>query len=133
MFDPEIPLQKKIEVFVEKYITLLQENPFLPLFLAHEINKNPENPQLFLDAFKDANISPEQLFIMLHNEISDGIIEPIDPRHLLINMLSLCVFPFIGGPVISKIIFKNQEEYDGFLEERKREIPRFIYNSIRKK
>jgi hypothetical protein len=58
--------------------------------------------------------------------------KPIKPYHLLINVISLCVFPIAAKPMISSIIFKgNQADYKNMLEERKDHVADFIINSIK--
>jgi len=49
-------------------------------------------------------------------------------------MLSMCLLPIVARPIIQRIGFENDsEEYDKFLEVRKKEVPKFIINSIKKK
>ncbi|UCG28570.1 MAG: TetR/AcrR family transcriptional regulator, partial [Bacteroidales bacterium] len=39
MADPDISIREKIEQFVNIYISLIQENPYMPGFMAHELTK----------------------------------------------------------------------------------------------
>ena len=82
--------------------------------------------------FMDSGIKPEVFFQQIEQEIKAGKIIPVSPVHLIVNMISMCIFPFIARPLISGFLMKDRKDYDEFLEERKKELPKFIINSIRK-
>jgi TetR/AcrR family transcriptional regulator len=42
IFNADQSLFEKIESFCEEYISIVMENPYLPLFVLYEINQNPE-------------------------------------------------------------------------------------------
>lgn len=125
----EIPFAEKIKIFVDNYINMLTANPYLPAFIIGEINRNPENVLEMIK--KNMGAKPDFLFKIIADEINMGRMRPIDPRHLMINILSLCIFPFIARPIITGLFFENnQEASNGFMEERKNEIVSFIIKSI---
>jgi hypothetical protein len=105
------------------------ENEFIPSFILHEINRDPDrlyeimqrtglNPGIFLDQF--------------FGEISMGHLLPMDPRHLLVNIISLCVFPVAARPLIQRIFFANDRlAYHHFLQERKTIVAQIIIQSIK--
>jgi TetR/AcrR family transcriptional regulator len=133
MKDPGKDLFRKIELFVEQYMDMLIANPYLPGFIMHEISKTPENPAFLMEAFRKAGVHPDFFIVQVNDSIKKGVIRPIDPIHLLIHIIALCVFPFIARPIISQMFFDNPSDYDAFIEERKKEIPKFIIQSIKKK
>ncbi len=131
----EKSLFEKIEVFVNEYLDLLQKNPTIPLFVISEINRNPNGlPAMMLDYVKELDFDVVEIFKnAVNSEIQLGTIKEIDYRHLFVNMLSMCIFPFAGRPLIQKIGFKDDKNaYDLFLKERKKEVSEFIINSIKK-
>ena len=42
MFGSDLPVFNKIEIFVNDYIDMIMLNPYLPDFIFHETNRNPE-------------------------------------------------------------------------------------------
>lgn len=130
IFAAELPLFEKIERFCEEYITLVMENPYLPLFVLNEINRDPK---YFLGkVWKGKNTpKPELLLKQIQQEVSAGRIRPVHPLHLLVNILSLTIFPFVAKPMIQKNLGLNDEQFRLAMEARKIEIPRFVIESIR--
>jgi len=123
------PIFKKIERLVSEYIDLLMKNSLVPAFIFHEINRDPDS---IVQILKDAGITPKLFIDVFDDEIRKGTIRPIDPRHLVISLLSLCVFPIIARPLAQRMFFENNENaYRLFLEERKKEVAGFIIASIR--
>lgn len=119
----------KIERIVSEYMELLMKNKFIPAFVLHEINRNPD--RLF-EIFKNSGIQPEIFVNQFNAEIQKGTIRPMDPRHLVVNILSLCIFPVAARPLVQRIFFNNQEgDYFEFLEERKKLVTDFVVHAIK--
>ncbi len=121
----------KIEKIVAEYINLLMKNKFIPAFVFHEINRNP---QVIVQVLKDVGVDPTMFIDQFNNEIRKGNIRNVDPRHLIINILSLCIFPIIARPLTQRLLFNNDDQqYQQFLEERKKSVSEFIIQSIKVK
>lgn len=124
----EMPFPERIQLFASTYIQMLQEHPQIPIFVLHEINRNPER---LVELFKGHGIKPEIFMGIIMNEITEGRMKPIDPRHLMTNIIALCIFPFAAKPMLIRLFFNNDEEqYQNFIEERKKIIPEIILKSI---
>ncbi|MCX6234733.1 MAG: helix-turn-helix domain containing protein [Bacteroidetes bacterium] len=124
--DEDFP--KKIEAFVHFYLNMLNENPHIPQFIIHELNVNPEHVIILL---KELGLAYDGMIDLIEDEIIKGNIRPISPHHFLVNLFSMCVFPFVARQILQKTILTDYgDDFDRFLEERKREIPAFIINSI---
>ncbi|MEA3451316.1 MAG: TetR/AcrR family transcriptional regulator [Bacteroidota bacterium] len=135
IFSRDIEFYEKIRIFTSEYIDVLSKNPFLPMFILHEISKNPQKiASIFINIF-DSNIKKELANIgtQLEEEYKKGNIKKTKPKHFIINTLSLCVFPFVGKPIITSVILNgSNEEFNTFIEERKTQVAEFIINSIKK-
>jgi TetR/AcrR family transcriptional regulator len=126
----DAPLFTKIERFVDVYITKLTENPYLPMFILNELNKQPQS--FILKVWGERGLPVEMFVTQVKDEIQKGIIKPIDPRQLVVNMAALCIFPFAGKPMIQWVTQMNDEDFWKFMEQRKTEVAKFIIDSIRK-
>ena len=93
--------------------------PQIPTFVLQELSSNPERmPQVM----KELGMEPGLLFEKMAGGV--GAQPGIDPRQLVINIISLCVFPFAARPVISEILYGgDQEAYLQAMEERKALVP----------
>jgi TetR/AcrR family transcriptional regulator len=123
------PLLEKIEYFVENYVELLLQNSFIPAFIITEVHQNPDRIK---NVFLESGVNTEMLFINdIKSAISLGIVHPVDPKQLIINIIGLCVFPVAAKPIIKTMLNFNEEEYLGFIEVRKKEVSKFIINAIK--
>ena len=125
----DLPLFDKITLFTEQYIDLFIKNPFIPGFVLHELSRNPDR---VVDLISNMGIQPEIFIHQIQQEIEQGRIIPIDPRQLIVNMLAMCIFPFVAKPILNTIIFQgNTDAFNEFIEDRKTAVPKFIINSIK--
>ena len=130
IFMSEMSLEEKIRAFVGRYIDIFIENPLIPIFVMQELSKNPQNLARLI---RDAGIKPELMINKISESLQDEDIEISDPRHFLVNLIGLCVFPFAARPLIQRMMFANDEAaYNQFLEQRKKEISDFMINAIRR-
>jgi TetR/AcrR family transcriptional regulator len=119
-----------IRNFISVYIDIVSKNPFIPLFILNEINK--KNTSLFINTVKSAGLNPKVFIDRVQKEIDNGVIRAIDPNQLIVNTIGMCIFPIIGRPMIQVILFDdNKNEYEKFLETRKKEVAEFVINSIK--
>lgn len=131
IFEADRPLFEKIENFCDEYISIVMDNPYLPLFVLNEINQDPEYFLKKVWAGK-AKPKPEKFLEQMEKEVKKGTIKKINPLHLLMNLLSMTIFPFIAKPMFQKNLGMGEAQFRIAMEERKKEIPRFIIDSIKK-
>ena len=129
VLEGELPLFEKIDRFVDTYVGVIRKNPFIPLFIISEINKHPER---FSQNVLPADLpKPHVFFKQIQDAAEKGEIRSVDPRHLVMNMISLCVFPFIARPMLQMMLGLSTPEADVLMDERKNEIKSFIFNALR--
>jgi len=130
IFMSDMSLEEKINAFADRYIDVFIENPLIPIFVMQELSKNPEK---LADLIREAGINPEIMIGKIRQTLEKENVIMDDPRHFMVNLLGLCIFPFAARPLIQRMIFNNDEDaYNNFLQERKKEVPQLILNAIRK-
>jgi len=125
-----LPLFDKIEQFTNDYIEIVIENPYLPLFVLNEMNKQRDN---FIE--KIFGGKPPEMHLLaaqIEKEVKKGTIKKTSPGHLIINMISMCIFPFIGKPMIQIIMQLDELQFRNMMEQRKKLVSTFIIDSIKK-
>jgi TetR/AcrR family transcriptional regulator len=130
IIESNLPLFEKIEVFCKEYIDMIIQNPYMPLFVLTEINKDPK--RLKYRIWKEKESPFEKFAAHVEKEIKAKRIKPVSPGHLFINMLSMCIFPFLSKPMWMLASGMDEAQSKLFIEQRKTEIPKFIIDSIKK-
>jgi TetR/AcrR family transcriptional regulator len=130
IFQSDDPLFVKIERFCDTYISQEIKTPYVPIFILNEVNRQP---RAFLKKVLGNTRPPvEKLLQQIEQEKEAGIIKPIDPLQLLLNTLSLCIFPFLASPMIQLITGMEAKNFRALMEERKKLVPQLIIESIKK-
>lgn len=130
IFNSQDSIFEKIRKFTHSYISFVMLNPYLPQFVIQEMNNNPEFVLSFLKNEKRPN--PALLINQIEKEIANGIIKPISPKHLLMNLISMTVFPFAAQMMIKGMLQISDTEFNAMMEERKTSIAEQIINSIKR-
>jgi hypothetical protein len=114
--DAESSLQNKIEIIASKYMDLLSENPDLPFFILNEIKNNPA---YFIQITGRGDFLSKSVLIRQIREKVPGQ----NPFHYFINLLGLCVFPFVMNPVLQKMGAIDEKTFIKMMKDRKAMIP----------
>lgn len=131
IFESDAPLFEKIELFVNEYIDEMAENPYLPWFIMNEVNRDAD--QFFTKVWQmTKHPKPLKFLEQIEKEVKKGTIKKVQPLHLLLNLLSMTIFPFIAKPMIIKNLQLNESQFKVIIEQRRKEIPKFIIDSIKK-
>ena len=132
IIDSDDKLFDKIENFVAEYLDMLSENPFLPLFVVNELSSHPERFFQKIAPLANGYLKVNKFIQQIQDEAEKGKIIPISPVTLLMNTISLCVFPYLGKPMMQFVFGFDELQYRMILEQRKKEVAAFIINSIKK-
>lgn len=124
-------LEDKIRRLVESEMDMLMANQHLPLFIISEIARTPE---LISERLK--NLPVRQFFgefiSQVDAEIKKGKIKKINPVNLLVNIMSLCIFPFMGKPMMMAVTGVDQKQFDQLMIQRKTLVADMIIATIKK-
>jgi len=130
-FSSELLFFDKIRAFCQAYVTMAVDNPFIPIFILNEMHTNPEG---FQKTFGDIprKVPHTLLKTVIKKAVDDGLIKPIDPSQLIMNMLSLCMFPTISRPMFQLVMNMSDAQFKKMNELRKTEVADFIIQAIKK-
>jgi TetR/AcrR family transcriptional regulator len=130
IFESDMPLFDKIHRFCNVYIDKVIENPYIPLFVLYELNQRPTG--FVRKMFRNNPPKPAKLMEQIQNEVKAGNIKPVNARHLIMNMISMCILPFIGKPMFMTVMSLDEKTFLDLMNQRKSEVPRFIIEAIKK-
>jgi TetR/AcrR family transcriptional regulator len=132
IFGSDKNLVDKIKSLIEHEITVFIGHPDLARFIIGEVANHPER---LIEQGKKLGINPRAF---LHNfeaqvqaEVKSGNIRPIAGRQLLMNIMSLCIYPFVARPIIRTMMELDNKSFDKMMEERKKEVYQFIMNALK--
>ncbi len=121
MGDEQKTIDEKIEVIVNYYIDMLTQNPDLPLFVLNEMRRDSSRiPETI-----DNKVGPMRTHFMkqITDSMKAGDITPINPMHIMANMIGLIIFPFAARPMLEKLGRMNDNDFQCLMQERKKLIP----------
>lgn len=133
----DLDLEEKVTRVIDVELTQLLRRPYLPAYILSEINHQPERVPQFLAAI--VGMTPDairpRLFTNIRKQIAaavgEGRMAPISAEEFLINLLSLCIFPFAARPMYMAIAGFDDEGFARFMERRKKELPAFFLRALR--
>ncbi|MBK5196073.1 MAG: TetR/AcrR family transcriptional regulator [Proteiniphilum sp.] len=117
--DEHISLEDKISLITENYTNLLLENEELPIFILNELTVNRE---LFAKITQNTRQIAQPV---LEKQLKERGVE-ISTTDLIINTLSMTLFPFIAKPLITSSGLVKEEEFVKFVTDRKKKIIEWI-------
>jgi TetR/AcrR family transcriptional regulator len=128
---PQPLFEDSLRRFIDRYIDNINANRHIIRFMHWEIQDGGDRMQsLMQQVFADLPSKEIPLFSFIRDAVAAKQIRPVDPIHLLINILSLCVFVFIAKPVLEKVLPGLHVEDPSFLEQRKQVVFDLIWNGI---
>lgn len=128
----EQPVEEKVETIVQKYVGFIRENPYLPIYVVGELNQNPE---ALKERIRSMGLAPldeiDALDAQLQEKAEADTLRPISAEQFVVNLLSLCIFPFVARPLIETMFGMDDDAFERFIEERKEELPEFFLSALR--
>jgi AcrR family transcriptional regulator len=119
----------RIDAFVDEYIHTIRHNPHIPLFVIHELSQDPDR---FLQKVRSNPGLPNvaNLIMEVMNAMEAGKLKKYPPLHLVMNVLSMCVFPFVARPIIKTVMKLDDDNWDSIMDDRASMIKQFIRSAL---
>ncbi len=128
VLNADLPLPVKIERFVHSYVDQIVAHPHVPAFVLHELGRHPDRLKQF--AGEHAPRMFPRFAAEVRKAVDAGEIHPVQPEHVLANMVALCVFPFIARPMIEAVLGFEGRAYHDFIQERKQTVTDFMLKGL---
>lgn len=131
------PLAEKVRAIVEIELDRLSRTPYLPAYIISELAHHPERITHFISALTGSQPDAlgRRLLRVVGGQIDEEVrarrMRPIAPEQFLVNLLSLCIFPFAARPMISAMMGLDDKAFARFIRERREKLPDFFLNALR--
>ena len=130
---PGFGVLERLKDGVTCHFDFIAANPQLPRFIVNEVFSRPERYKLMSDKIvKVADCLMKGIQQELDELHAQGKVEWVDVRMLLLDIISLNVFPFIAYPIIEPILGDIAADRNCFFELRKAENIEMIMRRIKK-
>ena len=130
---PALPFLERIQEGLSRHFDFIAANPDLPRFIVNEVSSKPERYDMMRQKIQPiigmlvGNVQRE-----MDGLAARGEIERVDVRHLMLDILSLNIFPFVAYPIIQPLIEDVVADRADFVAQRKRENIEIIMRRLRK-
>ena len=127
-----LSLEEKLKRIIDSHIDFVSENPQLPGFLVREIFNNPLRFEILKARFETfAPLLVQNIQKELNKGHEEGKYKKTDARMLLIDIISLNIFPYMAAPLINSILAGYMENKNAFKELIKKENFKTIMSKIK--
>jgi TetR/AcrR family transcriptional regulator len=132
-----LDLEEKVTRVVEVELDQLSRTPHLPGYILSEVSHRPDRAHQLISEL--TGIRPEQArpmaFAALGRQIDErvraGKMVNITPEQFVVNLVSLCIFPFAARPILIEMLGLDPEGFRRFIDERRKLLAPLILRGLR--
>ncbi|GAB4379919.1 MAG: hypothetical protein Kow0075_10840 [Salibacteraceae bacterium] len=125
----DLDLFVQLRKIIIAYTDFVKSKPELPYFIASEMRRNPALP---MQIAHGGTGTFNRLKSSIREAAKNGLIRPeIKPEHVIVNMMSLVLFPFITKAMVCHLNQLNEDQFNQFIEDRKEVIAELLINDLK--
>ncbi len=122
--DTSLPIKERLMQYVDNVFNFFSEYPHMSIFIIKEISINPE---MFHEKVKHMKNQRSLLIPALEEAFEKGEIQRFDPVLFMVNLHSMCAYPFLASPLYKVMLKKYGYEWDGDAKDQiKQSVKEFI-------
>lgn len=132
----DLPLEDKVRRVIGLYLERLSDFPQMPGYVLAEMHFHPDRLGALMAAMVggDPQAMTRKVFGSLRAQIDEAVAEgrmrPLSPHEFMVNLVSLCVFPFAARPLLS-IVLGGESVFDAMIESRRDALTDFFLGGLR--
>ncbi|HCO67696.1 MAG TPA: TetR/AcrR family transcriptional regulator [Dysgonomonas sp.] len=126
----DLPFFELIETWIHTYYEILFEYPQIAAFILNEVTLNPEG---LTQRIKNRNpySSFSKIDERIQEEIKKGSIRETPTADFLLNILSMCMFPFMFGNLAMTLMEIPRETYNGLIANHEKYVIQFTIHALK--
>jgi len=125
-------LAETLRAFIDRYIDYIRDHTDMARLV---LNENLSGGTLLGEHLHQAfatHGSPQQrMEHAIRRAIDVGEIRPVDPKQLVLTIISSCVFVFLMAPTVKMMNPAARDDFAGFVEARKAHLFEVVYHGLR--
>ena len=125
----ELSFEEKVDFYISSEINFAYNNSDALIFALHEASKNPDFFRLMYPNNKPSTVFKEQV----KEAYEKGEIITKDSKEFVFIVSSMCIFPFIAGPIYMMIFKLDESKWETHSRLLRRRLPQLIKQAIFKK
>ena len=124
-------LADTLRAFIDHYIDSVGEHPHAAMWMvAENMAGNPLLGEMLARAFATEGSPQRSMVEAIERAVESGEIRPVDPRQLLLTVVSACVFFFVTLPTVKMMNPLAAEDFDAYVEQRKQHVFDVVYYGL---
>ena len=132
MLGSELPLDEKIERFVDAYHAMLTRHPYLVTYV---LSESARHPDLITEVYSPERRQAARRMIgrlqqQIDAEVAAKRMAPVPAEQFFVTLLGSCLFPFAARPILSEVLGFGPREFRTFMEQRRQELPMFLKRAL---
>jgi TetR/AcrR family transcriptional regulator len=130
-------LEDKVDQVVQTELQHLTKAPYLPGYILSELAHHPDRAGQLVSAVTGrvpAEIGMRVGAVLgrqIEERVRAGHMHQIAPDQFIVNLLSMCVFPFAARPMLMALLGFDQAGFDRFIDRRRKELAPFFLRALR--
>jgi AcrR family transcriptional regulator len=132
MMASDLPLDHKIDRFVDAYYATLMRHPYLMAYVISEAARHPELVEGFYSP--ERRKAARRMLHKLREQIGDGVrtkqMRPVSAEQFFVTLASSCLFPFAARPMIAQVLGLGPSGHRQFMQERRTDLPAFLKRAL---
>lgn len=132
----DLPLEEKVRAAIGLYLERLSDFPQMPGYVLAEMHFHPERLGGFMGAIVggDPKDVAQKVFGSLRRQIDEAVaagrMRPLSPEEFMVNLVSLCVFPFAARPLLVMVL-GGEPAFDAMIATRRDALTDFFLGALR--
>lgn len=129
----EESFEAALTTFIDRYIDFVGHNTDVLRLMVNEFLSGGEVVRGEIQKLVSSGVElpPLRFARLIARSIERGEIAPVDPRHLLLTVVSGCLFPLLALPMVSTLIPEASQDYEQFLLDRRSNLLQVLLRGLR--
>jgi TetR/AcrR family transcriptional regulator len=130
-------IEEKVARVIDIELDHLSRAPYLPGYIIGEVTHHPERVLQLIAAITGRTADDIRVRVLgplqqqIDARVASGTMRPIAASAFMVNLLSLCIFPFAVRPLLMALFGADDQQFAAFISRRRSELADFFLKALR--